>query len=180
MPSVELRFLTSQTKADTDQAGLVMELDGTVWLVNPDGTRTQLPGAGDGCAYLTCENESARLSTVQVQVVAQAPADAGGNAYVAVEDPDDETRAACEGLYDDTEGTSSMTLLAQTSGATHSAGVYVEATEPGEEATVKIAADKLHFDNGAPITRPTFDLSSGTAADLAQALADLGLITVVP
>lgn len=180
MPDVELRFLTAQTKADTDQAGLVMELDGTVWVVAADGTRTQLPGGGGGCVYLECADGAARLATVSVQVVAEVEAAAAGNAYLAVESPTQETRAACDGTYDDDSGDSSMRMIAQTAGAAHSGGVYVEASEGNAEATVKVAADKLHFDNGAPITRPTFDLSSGTAAQLAQALADLGLIEVVP
>lgn len=44
----ERRFLTGPRQADTDFPGLIEEEDGTVWLVNPDGTRTQLPGAGGG------------------------------------------------------------------------------------------------------------------------------------
>lgn len=180
MPDVELRFLTAQTKADTALAGLVMELDGTVWLVNPDGTREQLPGAGDGCAYLTCANDSGRLATVQVQVVSETPAAGDGDAYFAVESPAAETRAAVEAQYHDGNGASEVVIVAQTAGAIHSGGMRVDASEEDSEVTVKVTADKLHFDGGAPITRPTFDLSSGTLPQLAQALADLGLITAVP
>lgn len=49
----DIRFATKFRSADTDDPGLVMEDDGTVWLVNPDGTRTQLPGGGSGNDVVT-------------------------------------------------------------------------------------------------------------------------------
>lgn len=42
----EQRFQTGFIEAESDLPGLVRELDGTVWLVNPDGSRTKLPGGG--------------------------------------------------------------------------------------------------------------------------------------
>jgi len=179
VPDVELRFLTSQTKADTDQAGLVMELNGTVWLVNPDGTRTQLPGGEGGCEYLTCADGGARLDARGVQVVASEEEDGSSEVYVAVENPGDETRAAVVVQGDDEAGSSSVNVLAQLDGAAAQAGIYVEAADA--DASVKVYADRLHFDNGTPITRPVIDLGSGTlAADVANALADLGLVTLAP
>jgi len=100
-----------------------------------------------------------------------------GNVYVAVE-LGGQTRVAFEGQHD--TGVSTANVVAQTDGAAQSGGMLVRASDDDSEVTVKVTAAKLHFDGGAPITRPTFDLSSGTAAQLAQALADLGLITVVP
>lgn len=44
----DIRFATKFRSADTNEPGLVMEDDGTVWLVNPGGSRTQLPGGGGG------------------------------------------------------------------------------------------------------------------------------------
>lgn len=41
-----LRYLTGFFSADTLQPGLIQKLDGSVWLVNPDGSETQLPGGG--------------------------------------------------------------------------------------------------------------------------------------
>jgi hypothetical protein len=43
--TVERRFSASFREADRDDPGLVMEDDGTIWLVNPDGTRAQLGGS---------------------------------------------------------------------------------------------------------------------------------------
>lgn len=47
---------------DRDEPGLVRERDGTVWLVNPDGTRMQLPGGGGsqlhGCMYQLTGNQT--------------------------------------------------------------------------------------------------------------------------
>lgn len=42
----EIRFQTGFSGAATGEPGLVRHPDGTVWLVNPDGSETQLPGGG--------------------------------------------------------------------------------------------------------------------------------------
>lgn len=41
-----LRYLTGFFSADNHQPGLIQKPDGTVWLVNPDGSETQLGGGG--------------------------------------------------------------------------------------------------------------------------------------
>lgn len=48
MTDTEQRFALSMRQADDDEPGLIRERDGTVWLVNPDGTRTQLGGESGG------------------------------------------------------------------------------------------------------------------------------------
>lgn len=53
MSDTEQRFGLTMGGVDRDEPGLVRERDGTVWLVNPDGTRTQLPGNGGSQAVLT-------------------------------------------------------------------------------------------------------------------------------
>lgn len=42
------RFLLGNRAEDDLQVGLFLKNDGTVWLRNPDGTETQLPGGGGG------------------------------------------------------------------------------------------------------------------------------------
>lgn len=44
--SLEQRFLTGFREVSEGEPGIVQEDDGTCWLVNPDGSRTQLPGGG--------------------------------------------------------------------------------------------------------------------------------------
>lgn len=46
--SEETRFQTGFTSEQTGEPGLVRHPDGTVWLVNTDGSETQLPGGGGG------------------------------------------------------------------------------------------------------------------------------------
>jgi len=41
-------FLKSFREDDTMEPGLIQKDDGTVWLVNPDGSETQLPGGSGG------------------------------------------------------------------------------------------------------------------------------------
>jgi len=41
---LERRFATSFRGVDDSSPGLIQKDDGTVWLVNPDGSETQLPG----------------------------------------------------------------------------------------------------------------------------------------
>lgn len=47
-PTSEQRFVSYFREPDTDDPGLVLTQGGDVYLVNPDGTRTQLPGGGGG------------------------------------------------------------------------------------------------------------------------------------
>lgn len=51
MRDVERRFATTMREADRHDPGLVMEDDGTVWLVAPGGARTELGGAGGGSPF---------------------------------------------------------------------------------------------------------------------------------
>ncbi len=44
---LERRFATSFRGTDDSAPGLILKDDGTVWLVNPDGSETQLPGTGN-------------------------------------------------------------------------------------------------------------------------------------
>lgn len=46
--TVERRFLTGYELKSTDEPGLVFGEDGTIWIVAPDGTRTQIEGGGGG------------------------------------------------------------------------------------------------------------------------------------
>lgn len=46
MTAVERRFLAGFRELDSGSAGLIQKDDGTIWLVNPDGSETQLPGGG--------------------------------------------------------------------------------------------------------------------------------------
>ena len=71
-------------------------------------------------------------------------------------------------------------LYAQNTAALVSGYAGVGVSELDGFSRFELRADRLHFNNGTPIVRPTFDLSSGTVAQLAQMLADLGLIDVVP
>lgn len=48
MTDVERRFETAMREADTDEPGLVLEDDGTVWKVAPGGARTELGVANGG------------------------------------------------------------------------------------------------------------------------------------
>lgn len=45
MTDVERRFQTSMREIDTDEPGLVLEDDGTIWQVAPGGARTQIGSA---------------------------------------------------------------------------------------------------------------------------------------
>lgn len=54
-----LRYLTGFFSADTFQPGLIQKLDGTVWLVNPDGSETQV---GTGGGPVTVEDIDAESS----------------------------------------------------------------------------------------------------------------------
>ena len=42
------QFLKSFRETEEVEPGIIQKADGTVWLVNPDGTETQLPGGGGG------------------------------------------------------------------------------------------------------------------------------------
>lgn len=44
--AVETRFVTAFREGDTDEPGLILEDDGTVWVVAPGGDRSQLSGPG--------------------------------------------------------------------------------------------------------------------------------------
>lgn len=177
--ALERRFQTGFRTVDKDTPGLVEEDDGTVWLVDPDGTRHQLPGGGgDGCEYLTCADDLATLQTVQTFVIAQAEG-AESEAYVAAQDDAFSTRAGIDAQLDGTQEVSSITVLAQSTDGNPGATVVVRSSDVDGFSSVVVTADRKHFDGGTPIVNPTFDLSSGTAAQLAQMLADLGLIDVV-
>lgn len=134
-------------------------------------------GIGSGCDYLTCEDSLADLRTVQITVVGQAEVD-DSNAYVAVEDNLGNTRAAFEATLVGDDDAQAV-LRAQSADGLSSSIVTVTAND-GASPTFQLRAEEIHFDGGVPIVRPTFDLSSGTLPQLAQALADLGLIDVVP
>ena len=49
----ERRFQTAFRVADTGLPGLIQKDDGTVWLVNPDGSETQLPGGAGSLPFWT-------------------------------------------------------------------------------------------------------------------------------
>lgn len=47
-PVVESRLIPNYREVSNDEPGLVLTDDGTIWLVNPDGTRIPLSGGGGG------------------------------------------------------------------------------------------------------------------------------------
>lgn len=68
-----LRYLTGFFSADTLQPGLIQKLDGTVWLVNPDGSEAQLSGGGSSSStdevIQIVEAESEDTATFPILVV---------------------------------------------------------------------------------------------------------------
>lgn len=78
----ERRFLTAFREVDTDEAGLILEDDGTVWVVAADGTRSQVGSGGSGFrrldpATVTAADVVAAYDDLQLSV---------GGATVAVVD----------------------------------------------------------------------------------------------
>lgn len=61
----EIRFQTGFRAAASGEPGLVLHDDGTVWLVNPDSSETQLGGGGGGLPAWWIVDETAQTVTVQ-------------------------------------------------------------------------------------------------------------------
>ena len=80
--NTERRFETAFKEVDKNEPGLIQEDDGTVWLVNPDGSRTELPGGGgnfDGGVInhtLTIDPTGADEPSLQIGESTEPPSDA--------------------------------------------------------------------------------------------------------
>lgn len=195
----ERRFLTGFRQVDTNSPGLVLEDDGTVWLVNPGGSRTQLPGGEGGCAYFACDLEagtatvdapdSISITAPEAAMVARnvfvtawggddAPPGETHEAVLAVSNPTGETRGFA-GADLAADGQSVLTrLVAQNGlGTVFDQAEWAMTSEIGGGGEAQLYTDRMTFDakNLSPIDRPTLDPETATAEDIANALIALGL-----
>jgi len=147
----------------------VLRLRGAVALVSEQGTSDYIVEVtGEEFLYYT-ETEGEGLAQIQA---ANVQGIASSDVYMAAQDGDRTTRGAFEGVINGDD--SQAIVVAKAVGGTPAAQVTLEAVE-ASGSSVLVDADKLHFDNGTPITRPTLDTGTVTAAQVAQALIDLGL-----
>lgn len=172
MPPMERRFVTGFRQVDRDAPGLVLENDGTVWLVNPGGSRTQLPGGGGGgCAYFTCDTgeetasvdapNGVSVTAPQVSLGAAAP-EGGGNAVVTAmaSTADEESVASFEAGYNEGDGQGYANVSALSPDGEHSAGLSVTADNTEAQATV--------YGETATVTAVTQISLISTATEVAQ------------
>lgn len=152
----ERRFQTGFRTVDRDDPGLIQEDDGTVWLVNPDGTRTQLPGGGGGggCAYFSCDT-GAGVATVDPPnslvaesqgVLLSGVAEAGGNApHVGAQASleGDEPRASYEvGITGADDESAYVTMAANDPTGDRSATLRISASE-ADGAAIELVSTQL-------------------------------------
>lgn len=150
--ALERRVLLGFLQEETTQPGIVEELDGTMWLVNPDGSRTQLPGGGGGgCAYFTCDTGTG-TATVDAPNAADviagvinlaAQADPGGVPRVGASAATDaETRAQFEvGISGAADETGYVNISAQNLGGDRSVSVGMAGDDTNGGALLVQATD---------------------------------------
>lgn len=118
---MDIRFLTGYRGRDTNEPGLVMKDDGTVWLVNPDGTRAQLLGSGGGLAmpdvdYVVLEfEETPGAGTYTASVSLPAGALIVSEAYVTKAAWDADTAEMDTGVTSNPEAIESNVSVKQAS-----------------------------------------------------------------
>lgn len=172
--ALESRYPPGFRREESDAPGIVLADDGVLYGVRPDGTRFELGEGGGGCAALQCDPGSASLTEDAVLLVGSL------EALATTVDSLGSTRGIAGAQLSEDEDDGRGYLYAQNTAALVSGYAGVGVSELDGFSRFELRADRLHFNNGTPIVRPTFDLSSGTVAQLAQMLADLGLIDVVP
>lgn len=199
--ALESRYAPGFQKEATDAPGIILDNDGLLWGVRPDGTRYQLEGGGGGCVYLTCASEVAELRTAQSLIVGENAGD-GATASLSTIDQVGSTRTYVEGIVSDTDDSSQLSigaqdtdaqgvasifaevvtadhaqteLVASSPGVGNNSGIRFEAVESDGYSKVRLYADRLSFNNDTPIQRPTLNPATATAQQVAQALIDLGL-----
>lgn len=144
--------------------------------IGGDGWQT-VEALGGGCPYLDCSGDEAAtlFGPRNVLIVAQeAVALEGSDLYLYAQDVDGHSRAGMEGQLSGLHA--SVVLAASSADGLKTAGLFLD-TEVDSVAT--LIGEKIGFATGIGITRPSVSLASPTlAADLANALANLGLITL--
>lgn len=190
----ERRFQTSFRTIDKDTPGLVLEDDGTVWLVDPDGDRHQLTGGGGtglpawwevdegqetviirgGLSILT-ENDVATLDVVN-------NSDDTTESHVRVAATvDDALRAQLVALTEDQgapHDTSKVIIQVLTPDGSGFANLECQMTMDGSDpvSSFKINHELISFRGDVdPAAHPVLDPATCTPEDIADALIALGL-----